>query len=382
MNPKVINILQEKKPTTNGAAFAFPLYLNRKRLKEAGIELRFYSSPSNLLFDCDVLIITSKFANENHWWFAPKKIEMFKFFEKAKHNVNHLIWADLSDGTGTTHYETLPYVDRYLKGSVLKNRKNYQKFLYGSRYVSDYYHDKFGIEDDDPGEPHLNRHPDDSEIHKIYVSWNSALYNYSYCGCLWRKLNNRVKCLPMIYLKDWTSPEKNRPNLISCRINTKYNRNTISFQRCQVLDNLKGKIQEGRLTLARYFKELKNSRVGISPFGAGEICYRDYETIICGATLMKPDCDHMETWPNLYIKNKTYISFKWDFSDFDYIIDTLPDRQNELIEIAQEAQNLYYNLLFTENWMMIIPRSKDKAFQKIPLNALVFLGSFTVINMN
>ena len=279
MNPKVINILQEKKPTTNGAAFAFPLYLNRKRLKEAGIELRFYSSPSNLLFDCDVLIITSKFANENHWWFAPKKIEMFKFFEKAKHNVNHLIWADLSDGTGTTHYETLPYVDRYLKGSVLKNRKNYQKFLYGSRYVSDYYHDKFGIEDDDPGEPHLNRHPDDSEIHKIYVSWNSALYNYSYCGCLWRKLNNRVKCLPMIYLKDWTSPEKNRPNLISCRINTKYNRNTISFQRCQVLDHLKGKIQKGRLTLKKYFNELKDAYKKLNELGFFLSVKHDYRII-------------------------------------------------------------------------------------------------------
>ena len=162
------------------------------------------------------------------------------------------------------------------------------------------------------------------------------------------KFYNRVKCLPRIYLKDWTSPERNRPNLISCRINTKYSRKTISFQRCKVFHHLKGRIQEGRLNLKLYFEELRNSRVGISPFGAGEICYRDYETIICGSTLMKPDCDHMETWPNLYIKNETYIPFKWDFSDFEYIIDTLPDRNNELIEIARKAQNLYYNFLFTE----------------------------------
>ena len=122
MKPKIINILQEKIPTTNGIAFVFPLYVNRKRFKEHNIEFNFYNTLSDSLFNCDVLIVSSKFAKENNWWFEPKKSEMFSFFKRAKNNVKYLIWTDLSDGTGTTHYETLPYVDRYLKGSILKRR--------------------------------------------------------------------------------------------------------------------------------------------------------------------------------------------------------------------------------------------------------------------
>ncbi len=347
MSPKVINILHENIATNNGVAFTFPLFVNRRRLKEYGFKLNFINTSLNAAFDCDVLIVTSKFALQNEWWKEYTKQEMFKFLESAERNVNHVLWADLNDGSGTTHFEILPFVHRYLKGSVLKSKKDYQRLLYGSRFFTDYYHNKFGVHDDDPGEPHLNYQPPDSELHKIYISWNSALYNYSYCGRLWRKLNNHIPFLPKIYFKDWTSPKGNRPDLLSCRIGTKYSRNTVSFQRRQVLNYLKGRVQEGTIRLRHYLKELRNSRVALSPFGWGEICYRDFEIIICGATLLKPDCHHMETWPKLYIKDKTYIPFKWDFSDFHGIIESLLDREKELIEIAQRAQETYHYYLFS-----------------------------------
>ncbi|MBI5740389.1 MAG: hypothetical protein HZA16_06675 [Nitrospirae bacterium] len=348
MSHKTINILQEKTPTVNGSAFTCPLYANRKKLNDMNMKLNFFDRPSGPLFDCDVLLVTSKFAKENQWWKEDLKPEMFAFLKKAKEGVDEIIWVDLSDSAGTTHFEVLPYVDRYLKGSVLKDRREYQRFLYGSRYYTDYYNTEFGVVDEDPGEPHLNHCPDDSGLRKIYVGWNSALFNYSYHGNIFRKLNAHIGFLPVIYFKDWKSPYGNRAGLLSCRITADYKRNSVAFQRRRVLELLNGRLQAGRVDIARYFKELENSKTGISPFGWGEICYRDFEIIISGAALIKPDCGHMETWPDLYLKNETYVPFRWDFSDFDDLIGSLPGREKELIEIARKAQEVYAYHLFSD----------------------------------
>jgi hypothetical protein len=143
-------------------------------------------------------------------------------------------------------------------------------------------------------------------------------------------------------------PNNKREILINCRIGRNHKRNTVSFPRQKVVELLDGKTRSERVGKRQYFNELRNSRVVISPFGWGEVCYRDFEAIIAGATLVKPDCDHMETWPNLYIKNKTYIPFAWDFSDFNQIIESVSEREEELIKIAQEAQDIYRYYLFSE----------------------------------
>ena len=61
-----------------------------------------------------------------------------------------------------------------------------------------------------------------------------------------------------------------------------------------------------------YRKNMYESKFVVSPFGCGEICYRDYETFMAGAALIKPDMSHLETWPNLYIPNETYFPISWD----------------------------------------------------------------------
>ena len=31
--------------------------------------------------------------------------------------------------------------------------------------------------------------------------------------------------------------------------------------------------------------------------------------------------DHLETWPNFYLKDKTYVDFNWDLDDFKNKLD-------------------------------------------------------------
>ena len=94
-----------------------------------------------------------------------------------------------------------------------------------------------------------------------------------------------------------------------------------------------------------YLTELRSCKVAVSPFGWGEPSYKDFEVIISGAALLKPDVSHMETWPDLYVAGKTYLPFKWDCTDLEAVIDRAltGDRWRD---IAQQAQALYGRFLF------------------------------------
>lgn len=73
-------------------------------------------------------------------------------------------------------------------------------------------------------------------------------------------------------------------------------------------------------------KELAQAKLCFSPFGFGEICWRDIEAIACGAVLIKPDMSHLRTEPNLYECGESYIPVRWDFADLqDKVSDLLRD---------------------------------------------------------
>jgi len=266
---------------------------------------------------------------------------MFQFLERAKSKVDHLVWADLGDSTGATHFEVLPFVDRYLKGVILKDKAQYLKFQYGSRCFTHFYHEKYQIEDEDPGEPHLNHIPAEANLNKVCLSWNQAFSNYTHWGFYYDKLMRHFGLLPNFQLSRFTSPAKHRSNELSCRISANYRRKTVSFQRARVLEKLTKRIPTNKVTRKEFFAEIRNSRMVISPFGWGEICYRDFEAWMAGTTLMKPDCDHMLTWPDLYIKDSTYLSFDWDLSDFESRLDWAVSNPRDVLKIAEHGQELY-----------------------------------------
>jgi hypothetical protein len=85
--------------------------------------------------------------------------------------------------------------------------------------------------------------------------------------------------------------------------------------------------------------------ISVSPFGYGEICYRDFEIILAGALLFKPSMEHLKTYPDIYVKNKTYVPFEWDFMDFNEKIDDLIDSPDMVKEISSAAIDRYKYLL-------------------------------------
>tara|TARA_Y100001963_G_scaffold152589_1_gene237731 strand:+ start:192 stop:1235 length:1044 start_codon:yes stop_codon:yes gene_type:complete len=84
-----------------------------------------------------------------------------------------------------------------------------------------------------------------------------------------------------------------------------------------ILENFKDKysILADRLPKQEYLQKLWQSKLALSPFGQGEICYRDFELMQFGTLMVKPDMSRINTFPNPYVENENYVPVKADWSD-------------------------------------------------------------------
>jgi len=86
-----------------------------------------------------------------------------------------------------------------------------------------------------------------------------------------------------------------------------------------------------------YMRELAQSKMCFSPFGYGEVCWRDYEAVFSGALLIKPDMSHMVTVPDVFVPNETYVPIRWDFEDLDDVVATWLADERRRLEVARNA---------------------------------------------
>jgi len=96
-----------------------------------------------------------------------------------------------------------------------------------------------------------------------------------------------------------------------------------------------------RLPKQEYLQNLHNSKISFSPFGMGEICFRDFECMQFGTIFIKPNQDLVHTIPNIYEDGKTYIGCKYDWSDLEEKIDYIMtnfDELNERINLEIRSQ--------------------------------------------
>ena len=105
--------------------------------------------------------------------------------KKARAAADRIVWLDDSDSIGVTHFELLPYLDRYLKKQLFKDRSLYAEEFYGGRIFSDFYHRRFQVEDPVPFAQFFPLDPALSE--KLGLSWNIGLgYLYRTFGWMGR----------------------------------------------------------------------------------------------------------------------------------------------------------------------------------------------------
>jgi hypothetical protein len=90
-----------------------------------------------------------------------------------------------------------------------------------------------------------------------------------------------------------------------------------------------------------YLRELAASKLCFSPFGYGEVCWRDYEAVMCGSVLLKPDMSHVETYPDIFRAGETYVPLRWDLADLE---DKVRYYLAHPLECARIADNAFRTL--------------------------------------
>jgi len=109
-----------------------------------------------------------------------------------------------------------------------------------------------------------------------------------------------------------------------------------------------------------YYRKMKQSKVCISPWGLGEICFRDFEGITSGAILIKPDMGFIETWPQIYSPWETYVPCKPDWSDLEDVVHHVISKHEKFRDIAFNAfielRNAWNNKIFAEKFDEIMKK--------------------------
>ena len=318
-----------------------PMRLARRRLAERGMGVSFHSDLSERTLACDILILISKpvfrLLGERQ---SPldASAPTFQLLDDARSGASKVVWLDSADSTGATHFEVLPHVDLYLKGQLLKDRSLYGRSFYGGRIFSDFYHDQFGIEDEVEYGP---QHPlDESLADKVGLAWNIGLGDvfsgFSGWSKLRGRLRRRVPFLPLPRSRPRpVDPSSGRSVDVFLRCSTDWSRESVVFHRRELVRRLENLMAtrtdvdgsvRGRVSAAEYLRTMSRSKLAFGPFGWGELNAREYEALMLGCALLRPDMTHMETWPDIFRDGETCVFYRWDFQDLETkVLDLLED---------------------------------------------------------
>lgn len=196
-----------------------------------------------------------------------------------------------------------PYVDWYLKKSLFKDRTLYSRDFRGDTNLTEYYGDLYGI-DADP------------------VAWHTP-------KALWPKLRLSPNFLTARqFLTGFPAGKCPQQTGRALDVQTRLGRKGsawYSSMRDDAIartDAIPGitRSPTGRISYGAYMEEMRDARLCFSPFGYGELCWRDIEAFQTGSVLIKPDMSHLETLPDLYEAGVTYLPVKWDFSDLEHVV--------------------------------------------------------------
>ncbi len=212
-----------------------------------------------------------------------------------------------------------PLIDLYVKKHVLRDRNQYGKPTRGDTNLTDAYNRRFGIDEPEQCFDIPNGFFDKLLVGPSFVTAPGIL----------PALSGRLPAL------------KGRPYDAHARFAVggtpwyQAMRSEAEMALGQISDLA---VYQGEgVPLARFMIEMQSTKIGFSPFGYGEVCWRDYESIMAGAVLLKPDMSHVETAPDIFRPWETYVPVKWDLSDFEETVRKLVADEELRQKIARQA---------------------------------------------
>ncbi len=261
-------------------------------------------------------------------------------FGNAKKAGIATLFFDGDDDLSVLWPEVLETCDHYLKKHQFANRRAYTEILTGKSNLTDYVHRISGRSFADNIIP-VSGGLGAPDIEKIVLGWNIALDD---------KITDLARDLPAdsgierdidlfcrasVPEEFWTFPMRDAAVQAIRPLETQYRVHAPT----------------DRVPPAEYYREMLRSRVCVSPFGYGEICWRDFEAMLCGCLLVKPDMSHVTTSPDLFVPHETYVPVSWDYSDFNAACTPYLADEGARRRIAETAR-ARLKVALTEEWFL------------------------------
>jgi len=219
-----------------------------------------------------------------------------------------------------------PLINFYIKKQLFSDYSNYAESTYGDTNLVEYYNRLFNIPD----------------LEKVQFNVPSEFVNKLILG---PSFFTSREMLPIFLLSN--EPDYGEKTIdVHARLAVKGSPWYHAMRKHALLMCNKMKtnsiINSELVPIRQYWKELRSARICFSPFGYGEVCWRDYEAIMCGALLIKPNMSHIKMEPNIFIPFVTYIPISWDFADLPEKIEYYLENRLEREEITNEAYSVLH----------------------------------------
>ena len=111
-------------------------------------------------------------------------------------------------------------------------------------------------------------------------------------------------------------------------------------------------VVKGQSSPEQFVEIMKRSKIGLSPFGMGELCYRDLELIQWGCLLLKPDMSKVIIEPDFFKSMETYVPVNPDWSDLNETIHKVLDNFKDYEYIIDNARQKVVEMYSYENVCM------------------------------
>lgn len=252
-------------------------------------------------------------------------------------------------GGGIPRLEVLPFVDLLYHKALFRDKSLYARPLYGKELFSDYYHEKYGVTD--PGNRTRAVITDTADYAKLRLSWNIGIGDFPKRTLHQRAAVALARAFGIRWVRPFYNPERYPRDPVAANtglydIHARLGliaRPSIGFHRKLILEKIGGNplFLLGEVPQKKYNREIPASKIILSPFGWGELCFRDFEAVRSGALLLKPDTSHLETWPDVFSPGETYVPFSWDAEDLVGKGEYYLAHDAERLRIARNAWESY-----------------------------------------
>lgn len=282
------------------------------------------SAPKVMLSTFDIVILKMSFRTN-----APEAV---RIAQKLRHAIDQkrMIYFDGDDDLCIQWPAILPYVDLYVKKHLFLDRSQYLTRFIGKSNLTDFVHRRFGCSFSEDLVAAVSGQVPADQLAKLQVGFNLALDRkiielYKRCD---QRISHDGREIDVTFRgsvpKDWIY----------------YLRKDIEPNLRRLKGSHRVASTDKRVSAEEYYQEMLKSKICISPFGYGEICWRDFEAILCGALLVKPDMSYVETYPDIFEPYQTYVPVQWDFSDLEDKCEYYLTREDDRRRIVSNAFNV------------------------------------------